>query len=178
VVPVSLGGAGRSFLGHGGRAALGNVPAYASTDAAAAAAADAGRGQERVTCSPPAEPDGPARARAIIGEACRRWGLPELEIPATLVVSELVTNAILHAHGQVLLGATLRGSYVHVRVHDGSSREPVLGPPLDNGDLQRDHGRGLRLVERYCSGWGFLPRADGRGKVVWATLRAGPVGSV
>src|SRR5262249_4591480 len=48
VVAVSLGGADYSFLAHGGRAALGNVPAYASTEAAAAAAGDTHRGQERV----------------------------------------------------------------------------------------------------------------------------------
>jgi anti-sigma regulatory factor (Ser/Thr protein kinase) len=178
VVPVSLGGADHSFLTHGGQAALGNVPVYTSTEAAATAVADAGRGQQRVVYSPRPEPESPGRARAMIGEACRRWGLPQLEIPAALVVSELVTNAIVHAHGRVLMEATLRGTYVHVRVHDGSAREPALGPPLDQGDPQRDNGRGLRLVERHCSAWGFLPRADGAGKVVWATLRARPIGSV
>ena len=178
VVPVLLSGADQSFLAYGGQAALGKVPAYGSTDAAAAAAANAGRGQQRLIYSPPSKPEGPGLARAMIGDACRRWGLPELEIPAALVVSELVTNAIVHAHGRILLEATLRGAYVHVRVHDGSAREPVLGPPLDDGDPQRDHGRGLRLIERYCSGWGFLPRADGAGKVVWATLRTRPIGGV
>ena len=101
-------------------------------------------------------------------------GRHELAESARLAVSELVTNAILHAHGRLLVEATLRGSFVHLRVHDGSSREPVLGLPLDRGDPHRDNGRGLRLVERYCSAWGFLPRGDGAGKVVWATLRARP----
>ena len=84
----------------------------------------------------------------------------------------------MHGDGRVLMEASLRGGFVHVRVHDGSSREPVLGPPLDQGDPQRDNGRGLRLVERHCSAWGFLPRADGQGKVVWATLRVRPIGAV
>ena len=173
-VAVSLGGAHSSFLTHGGRSALGNVPAYASTGSAAAAAGETRAGQERVVFASLPEPDAPARARAMIGDACRRWGLPQLEVPATLVVSELVTNGILHAHGQVRMEATLRGRFVHVRVHDGSTGEPVLGPPLDNGDLTREGGRGLRLVERCCSAWGVVPRADGSGKVVWATLRARP----
>jgi hypothetical protein len=54
----------------------------------------------------------------------------------------------------------------------------VLGPPLDGGDPQRDHGRGLRLVERHCTSWGFQPRADGAGKVVWATMRGRPIRAV
>jgi len=176
-VAVSLGGADPTFFDHGGRAALGNVPAYASTQSAVEAAAETRTTQERVVFSPPAEPEAPGQARAVISEACQKWGLPQLETPAALVVSELVTNAITHGHGRVLMEATLRGSFVHVRVHDASTREPVLGPPLDHGDLQRDNGRGLRLVERHCSAWGFLPRADGEGKVVWATLRARPIGA-
>jgi anti-sigma regulatory factor (Ser/Thr protein kinase) len=175
VVAVALAGADAGFLAHGGRAALGNVPAYSSTRSAAKAAAETRTSQERVIFSAPSDPGAPSQARAVIGEACRLWGLADLEMPAAMVVSELVTNAIVHGHGQVLLEATLRGAYVHVRVHDGSTREPVLGPPLDQGDVQRDNGRGLRLVERHCSAWGFLPRADGGGKVVWATLRIRPI---
>jgi anti-sigma regulatory factor (Ser/Thr protein kinase) len=178
VVAVALAGADASFLAHGGRAALGNVPAYASTTSAVEAAGDTRTGQERVIFSARAEPEAPGQARAVIGDACRRWGLPQLEIPAALVVSELVTNAILHAHGEVLMEAALRGAFVHVRVHDASTREPVLGPPLDQADPRRDNGRGLRLVERHCSAWGFLPKPDGRGKVVWATLHTRPVGAL
>jgi anti-sigma regulatory factor (Ser/Thr protein kinase) len=178
-VAVLLGGADPDFLAHGGRAALGNVPAFASAEkaAAAAAAAETRTGQERVIFAPAADPQGPGQARAVICEACRRWGLPQLEVPAALVVSELVTNAIMHANGRVLLEAAVRGVFVHIRVHDASDREPVLGPPLDQADVRHDRGRGLRLIERYCSAWGFLPRSDGLGKVVWATLRARPVGA-
>jgi anti-sigma regulatory factor (Ser/Thr protein kinase)/anti-anti-sigma regulatory factor len=178
VVAVSLGGADPSFFAHGGRAALGNVPVYASTRSAAEAAAETRTRQQRELVSLPPEPEAPGLARVVIGEACRRWGLPQLETPAALVVSELVTNAIVHGCGRVLMEATLRESFVHIRVHDGSTREPLLGPPLDHADPHRDNGRGLRLVERQCSAWGFLPRADGGGKVVWATLRARPIAAV
>lgn len=174
-VPVTLAGAGPGFLAHGGRAALGSVPTYDSTESAAAAAAEIRRGQQRVVLSPPKKPESAGRARAMIAEACRSWGLPQLATPAALVVSELVTNAIMHARGQVLMEGSLRGRFVHLRVHDGSAREPILGPPLHDGDPMRDHGRGLRLVERHCSAWGFMPRADGSGKVVWATLRTRPI---
>ena len=171
-VPVTLAGADAGFLAHGGRAALGSVPAYDSTESAAAAAAEIRRGQQMVVLALPAEPAAAGHARAMIGEACRRWGLPQLAIPAALVVSELVTNAVVHGHGQVRMDGSLRGRFVHIRVHDRSTLEPVLGPPLTEGGPLRDHGRGLRLIERHCSAWGFLPRADGSGKVVWATLHA------
>jgi anti-sigma regulatory factor (Ser/Thr protein kinase) len=173
-VAVSLGGADPSFFTNGSRAALGNVPVYATAEAATAAAAETRRALKRVSYSATPEPGAPARARAVIGEACRSWGMPQLATPAALVVSELVTNAIVHAHGPVLMEGTLRGRFVHIRVHDTSTREPVPGPPLEERNPLRDHGRGLRLVERHCSAWGFLPKADGSGKLVWATLRAVP----
>src|SRR5262245_28017411 len=56
VVPVSLGGADPSFLTYGSRGALGDVPAYASTESAAAAAAETRTGQQRVIFSPRPEP--------------------------------------------------------------------------------------------------------------------------
>ena len=179
VVAIFLSGVDANFLAHGGRAALGSVPAFASTEraAAVAAAAETRTAKDRVIFTPVAEPKGPGQARAFVGEACRQWGLPQLEVPAALVVSELVTNAIMHGHGRVLVEVTLRGRFLHVRVHDSSNREPVVGPPLDQGDPQRDNGRGLRLIERHCSAWGFVPRDDGAGKVVWATLRTRPIGA-
>jgi anti-sigma regulatory factor (Ser/Thr protein kinase) len=177
VVPLSLGGGDPSFHTPSSRAVLGDVPAHASAESAAAAAAETRTAQRRVIYSPPPDPESPARARAMISEACRSWGLPQLATPAALVVSELVTNAIVHGHGTVLMEGTLRGRFVHIRVHDASTREPVPGPPLREGDLLRDHGRGLRLVERHCSAWGFLLRPDRSGKVVWATLRARPIGA-
>ncbi|MGE5156494.1 MAG: ATP-binding protein [Betaproteobacteria bacterium] len=177
LVAMSLGGVHPSFLSYGGRVILGPVPAYASTGSAVAAVAETRSTQQRVIFSPRLEPEAPAQARKMIGEACHRWGRPELETAAALVVSELVTNAIMHAHGPVLMEGALRGAFIHLRVHDGSTREPVLGLPLEAGDPLRDHGRGLRLIERHCAGWGFVLRADGSGKVVWATLRARPIGS-
>jgi anti-sigma regulatory factor (Ser/Thr protein kinase) len=177
VVAVSLAGADPGFLTDGGRAALGDIPVYASTASAEAAAERTRAGQLRVIFSPRTELGAPAHAREMISEACQRWGLPQVAAPGALVVSELVTNAVVHGDGRILVEGTLRGPFVHIRVHDGSTREPVLGPPLDMSDPLRDHGRGLRLVERHCSGWGFLLRADGDGKVVWATLRARPIGA-
>lgn len=176
LVALSLGGVGPSFVGHGGQVALGDVPTYASTASAVAAAAETRSAQQRVIFSPRMEMEAPARAREVIVGACRRWGVPDLVTPAALVISELVTNAIMHAHGPVLVEGALRGAYVHLRVHDASDDEPALGPPLEAGDPLRDHGRGLRLIERHCSSWGFVLRPDGGGKVVWATLRARPVG--
>jgi anti-sigma regulatory factor (Ser/Thr protein kinase) len=177
VVPVLVAGASEGFLDHGGRAALGSVPAFATVQAAARAAAESRAGQRRVEFSAGRDPHVPADARRTVTQACDRWDLSDLAIPASMVVSELVTNVIEHTDSDVRMEVILRGAFLHIRVHDRDALGPIMGPPLGEGDIGRDSGRGLRLVERYCTAWGWLTRDDGDGKVVWATLRARPIGA-
>jgi anti-sigma regulatory factor (Ser/Thr protein kinase) len=177
VVPVLVAGASSGFLDHSGRAALGSVPAYPSVQAAARAVAGLRAGQRRVEFAAGRDPYVPAEARRAVADACHQWGLPDLAIPASMVVSELVTNVIEHTGSDVRMEVILRGAFLHIRVHDRDADEPVLGPPLGEGDIARDGGRGLRLVERYSTAWGWLARDDRPGKVIWATLRARPIGS-
>jgi hypothetical protein len=103
-------------------------------------------------------------ARNVVTEACLAWDLPHLVGPASLVVSELVANAMEHAGTMMTWQVTRRDRYVHIAVRDGSSGEPVISPPAD----LTDRGRGLMLVSTVAVRWGFLPWQDG--KVVWATL--------
>ncbi|WP_433306282.1 ATP-binding protein [Actinoplanes sp. CA-030573] len=105
-------------------------------------------------------------ARNLATEACATWGLPELIGPASLVASELVTNAIEHAGTMITVQFTRRKRYMHVAVRDGSPVEPVLAEEVTAGD----RGRGLKLVDSVATHWGWLPSRDG--KVVWATLAA------
>lgn len=107
------------------------------------------------------------RARDLSTEACARWDLPELVGPASIVVSELVSNVVAHAHTMMTLRLVLRRRYLHIAVRDGSTEEPRLvhSSPLDPGG-----GRGLALVDAVARRWGSLP-TDG-GKVVWAVLNA------
>jgi two-component sensor histidine kinase len=81
---------------------------------------------------------------------------------ATLVVSELVTNAVRHAGTPVSVRVRLLGSRVRLEVGDGDPRLPQ--PATGTGES----GRGLRLVTAVARAWGARPTSHG--KVVWAEL--------
>lgn len=104
-------------------------------------------------------------ARNMATEACSTWDLPELIGPASLVVSELVSNAVEHAGTMMTVRLSRRARYLHIAVRDGSPDEPHLNPPEP---LSARRGRGLMLVDHLAVHWGSLPTTDG--KVVWATL--------
>jgi len=104
------------------------------------------------------------QARNLATEACSTWDLPHLVGPASLVVSELVSNAIEHAGTMMTVRFARRHRYLHVTVRDGSGDEPRLAPPT--GPLRK--GTGLVLVDNVATHWGWLPSRDG--KVVWAVL--------
>jgi hypothetical protein len=107
-----------------------------------------------------------AEARRFLRSTLREWQRPELEDPALLLVSELVTNVVLHARTSGEVVVALHPSALRVEVHDQSDRLPV---PKDHG-LQAGTGRGLTLVAALSSAWGAEP--TGVGKVVWFELAA------
>ncbi|MDP9793642.1 anti-anti-sigma regulatory factor [Catenuloplanes nepalensis] len=105
------------------------------------------------------------RARDLAEQACNRWNLPTLGVPAALIAGELVTNAIVHARTMADLRVSLGRRFLLVVVRDGS----LATPHLDSGPADAPAtGRGLRLVEAIARRWGFLPAPGG--KVVWAGL--------
>jgi signal transduction histidine kinase len=104
------------------------------------------------------------RARAFATDGCERWGLSGLVGPVSVVVSELVTNAVRHAGTPMDVRLTLRAPFLHVTVADDHAGAPQ---PADPG-TDVEGGRGLVLVRALTQRWGFLP--VGQGKVVWATL--------
>lgn len=83
-----------------------------------------------------------------------------------VVVTELVSNALLHAGAPVDLRVELTDEGVRVEVEDISPVAPVRA--LAAADSMT--GRGLALVSGVATRWGVHPAA--RGKVVWAELRA------
>lgn len=107
-------------------------------------------------------------ARAHLRATLEVWGLPALRDVGELVVSELVTNAVLHSGAPTLL--TLRHDRATARlsvgVADGSSRQPA---PRAAGDDALG-GRGMHIVEAVSERWWVAPR--GGGKTVWAELAA------
>lgn len=82
---------------------------------------------------------------------------------ATLLVSEVVTNAILHARTGVTLTVEQLGAVAHIEVHDGS---PVP-PRVHAFSPTSATGRGLRLLDRLSMRWGFDAEPATGGKVVW-----------
>ena len=108
-----------------------------------------------------------AEARGHVADACAE--LPEDTVyTARLLVTELVSNAVLHGQGQVVLTVAREQSGVRVEVHDDSARLPTV----TDGPALAEHGAGLRLVAALASSWGSSPRGGGRpGKRVWFTLQ-------
>jgi len=82
----------------------------------------------------------------------------------TLLVSELVTNAISHGRSQARLRVMATTSAVRVEVSDDDSRLPVLTPT----DPDALGGRGLGMVDLLATAWGV--REEAVGKTVWIEL--------
>ncbi|HJD84980.1 ATP-binding protein [Kitasatospora aureofaciens] len=92
-----------------------------------------------------------------------------------LVVSELVTNAVVHARvspgREIAVRFELVCGHLRIEVHDASSEKPVIRRVASPDDLS---GRGLWLVEALSVEWGCAPRPEGIGKIIWALV--GPEG--
>ncbi len=105
-------------------------------------------------------------ARRFVDTTLAGWGMADAAEMATLLVSELVTNAILHARSDVDVSLDASTRSLRVEVRDGSPVQPVLRHYED--DVMT--GRGLSLVDAFSSSWGVQPLAAG--KVVWFELPA------
>jgi anti-sigma regulatory factor (Ser/Thr protein kinase) len=83
---------------------------------------------------------------------------------AALVVSELVTNALRHGSGTVVLRASFVDGRLNIAVSDSGDALPHQLPI----DADRIGGLGLHIVERISGEWGVSPFPGG--KTVWAVL--------
>jgi anti-sigma regulatory factor (Ser/Thr protein kinase) len=116
----------------------------------------------------PRTPRSVGRARHLLVSSLGSWGMAHLADTAELILSELVTNSVRHAHqphGHVIgtRFERLEGG-VRIEVHDANTDKPDRreAPP----DAQS--GRGLALVNSLTGGqWGVSDRV-GVGKLVWA----------
>jgi anti-sigma regulatory factor (Ser/Thr protein kinase) len=111
-------------------------------------------------------------ARRATADTLRAWGLPGLIDDAELIVSELLTNARLHAGGTAVMVLAREdddgGEGIMVGVWD---RSPDMPTPKRPGRLA-EKGRGLHLVAALSSEHDHYPSESG-GKVVWALLKNG-----
>jgi len=111
-----------------------------------------------------------------VDEVLSRWHCESLLDDVQLLVSELVTNAVVHAGSDVEVAVRLLTDSIRIEVVD---RAPTASVPLrpSSPDSHDESGRGLLLVETMASAWGVEPM-DG-GKAVWFEVprldRADPV---
>ena len=106
----------------------------------------------------------PALARRFVSETLRSWRLEYLSDEAVLIVSELATNAVIHARSDFTVALTLLHDRVRISVSDRSPSPPRVrasGP-------EDPHGLGLHLVGAFARTWSHerVPL----GKRVWADV--------
>ena len=106
-------------------------------------------------------------ARRFVRDTLGEWHVDEdAADTATLCVSELVTNAIIHAVAECEVRLVLHHDTLTISVRDGGTGAPSSRSPSD--DPLVSHGRGLQLVERVTSRWGS--ELDEVGMTVWCEL--------
>jgi serine phosphatase RsbU (regulator of sigma subunit) len=156
------GGAGERTLDDLCRAALAGVYAHQQRDDIAILIARLSRipADNHVSWTLPPELTSAAQARQLIRGPLERWKLDELVPTTELLVSELVTNAIRYAVGEVTLRLVLEGSLV-CEVLDNSAALPQLR----HAGRDEECGRGLEVVSQLSARWGA--RRTRKGKIVW-----------
>jgi anti-sigma regulatory factor (Ser/Thr protein kinase) len=82
-----------------------------------------------------------------------------------LVVSELATNACVHAHSPFTVSLSRTGTHWLVEVTDEDAGEVAMRPY----DETTTEGRGMQIVEALTTSWG-VRASPPRGKSVWAEL--------
>ncbi|MFJ3989735.1 SpoIIE family protein phosphatase [Streptomyces sp. NPDC090032] len=112
-----------------------------------------------------AEPERVAAARRQVRELLHDWSDEEQVDSAVLMVSEMLTNVLVHTDGDALLVAEVTGGpsarRLRAEVADASDDLPHKRHP---GELASS-GRGLVLMELLADRWGVDPR--GEGKSIW-----------
>jgi anti-sigma regulatory factor (Ser/Thr protein kinase) len=111
----------------------------------------------------PAKPTSVGRARSLVNSQLEKWELTEWAYTTELLVSELVTNALTYATGEVSLRLILDRALVCEVFDDAAAM-----PKLRNADDDDESGRGLHVVSQLAQRWGT--RRTPAGKAVWFEL--------
>ncbi|MFE6172580.1 ATP-binding protein [Streptomyces sp. NPDC056464] len=143
--------------------------------AAAAAAASAARQVRRLDFE--GQSGVVPLARDFARQALYAWGwLPAATADqraaaedVLLVVSELVTNACLHAEGPDEMWIACDNKVIRIEVSDKGNGQPAPRTPHRAG---RPGGHGMFIVQRLCLDWGVVRQPGVAGKTVWAELGA------
>ncbi|HLX87758.1 MAG TPA: ATP-binding protein [Acidimicrobiales bacterium] len=119
-----------------------------------------------------ADPEAVGRARQFVAALLDRWEVIGLGPDASLVTSELVSNAVIHARTPIEVRVAPHDDGIRVEVRDGAAYGIVVRPPDDH---LTPRGLGLRVVAQLATRWGVDPTPDG--KTVWAELSPAHLGS-
>ena len=106
-------------------------------------------------------PDAPAEARHFTVAALPAWGGAHLADDAALVVTELASNAIVHAHSAFTVVLSALDDLLRISVRDAA--------PLRGNELRPAALHGLGAVDAMASRWGVEP-LGAAGKTVWVDL--------
>ncbi|MEU9884350.1 ATP-binding protein [Sphaerisporangium sp. NPDC051011] len=112
----------------------------------------------------PSDPAMVGEARAMVRKTLTDWGLPHLVDDAELVISELVTNALIHGVGPVVMALHDAGPALIGAVTDHCTTPPAARNP----DFEDTGGRGMGIVRALAASWGVWPYPTG--KTIWFTL--------
>jgi anti-sigma regulatory factor (Ser/Thr protein kinase) len=123
------------------------------------------RTQSRHRSLPP-EPPSVREARELVRSACSSWGVREhASDDAALVVTELVSNVVDHAHTPCHVAVSQNDSGLLIEVDDFNAHAMPHTAPLD---LTARRGHGLRVIAGLSTSWGVTRHAIG--KRVWAVV--------
>lgn len=134
----------------------------------------------------PATAAAPGFTRTLIERRLKKWGYSHISDDATLVATEMVTNAMKATPGEAIrFLCRWENEGVYIAVWDSSPERPApvrdLAVALDDLDLSEDGfdengGRGLHIIDALAVEWGYRPDPAGTetgcpgGKWVWARL--------
>jgi anti-sigma regulatory factor (Ser/Thr protein kinase) len=118
-----------------------------------------------------AEPGAPGAARRFVRDHLRQWGYADEDLvdEVALAVSELATNAVVHAGTPFSVGIrAVPAQLVRLSVRDDGPIMPAIGSSSPAAQAES----GLSLVAELASCWGVESTSDG--KVVWAEFHLIP----
>lgn len=116
----------------------------------------------------PPEAENVPHARHWLQRLLRRWELDGLIPDASLLITELVTNTIVHTHSPLDVVSAVADGVLEIGVTDHDTHPPHLEHPSSRAE----HGRGIALVDDIADDWG-VASLDG-GKQIWFRLTVDP----
>jgi anti-sigma regulatory factor (Ser/Thr protein kinase) len=107
-------------------------------------------------------------SRSFVVAGLHRLEADDLIDDATVIVSELATNAVRHARSPFRVSVSELGGLVCISVKDVGEGHAAL--PTTAADDHAIEGRGMAIIDALAHSWGYSPLDDG--KVVWAQLES------